>query len=397
MSFVSPFTGDVIQPTDVSYTSYTISADLALAWPVGSNGTSNVAARVMEITATTSGLKVIMPPANQVSVGQDALIRNLGSNTFTVVDNSGGTIIAITSGKAEYIYVTTNTTAAGTWGIIAFGTGTSSADASTLAGLGLEAISTTLNQTHPASTFSTGYTLTASDRAQTKVWAGGAGTVVLPLASSLGNNWFVLLKNNGTGSLQVTCSGSDNIDTNPYKVYNPNESSFVVCDGTQFISVGYGVSNIFNFTALVYPVVSGTYTLTSAQCGSVIQEFVGTMTANVTIVYPPVVSLYILSNQAANNGYALRITTGVGNTYTVPAGAQVSVICDGTNFFNANTVQVGATSLSVIDGTAATPAINFANENNTGIWRPGVGQLGISILGNNVFLLDATGVNAGTF
>ena len=72
MSFTSPFTGDVIQPTDVSYASYTIGTNLVLTWPVGSNGISNVAARVMEITATTSGLSVIMPPANQVSVGQDA-------------------------------------------------------------------------------------------------------------------------------------------------------------------------------------------------------------------------------------------------------------------------------------------------------------------------------------
>ena len=149
MSFTSPFTGDVIQPTNVSYASYTVGTDLVLTWPVGSNGISNVAARVMEITATTSGLSVIMPPANQVSVGQDALIRNLGSNTFTIKDNAGGTIIALVGGQAEYIYVTNNSSVAGTWGIIAFGTGTSSADASTLAGLGLMAISTTLNQTHP--------------------------------------------------------------------------------------------------------------------------------------------------------------------------------------------------------------------------------------------------------
>jgi len=397
MSFTSPFTGDVVQPTDVSYASYTISTDLALTWPVGSNGTSNVAARVMEITATTTGLSVIMPPASQVSVGQDAMIRNLGSNTFTIKDNLGGTIVALQGGKAEYIYVTSNTSNAGTWGIISFGTGTSSADASTLAGLGLMAISATLNQTHPVESIINGYTFLASDRAQTAVWASGAGTATLPLASSLGNNWFVLFKNNGTGSYTINTSGSDLLDGAANKTYQPNESSFIVCDGTQYVSIGYGQSNIYSFSANIFPVTSGTYLLNSSQATSLIQEFVGTLTGNVTVSFPPVVNLYVISNQATNGAYTIKIQTGLGNQYTIPAGATVSVVCDGTNFFNANTVQVGATSLSVIDGSVGAPAINFANENNTGIWRPGAGVFGISVLGTNTFRLTANGIECGTF
>ena len=397
MSFTSPFTGDVIQPTDVSYASYTIGTDLVLTWPVGSNGISNVAARVMEITATTSGLSVIMPPANQVSVGQDALIRNLGSNTFTIQDNAGGTIIALVGGKAEYIYVTNNSTVAGTWGIIAFGTGTSSADASTLAGLGLMAISTTLNQTHPVESITNEYTFTAGDRAQTAVWASGAGTATLPLASTLGNNWFVLFKNNGTGSYVISTSGSDLFDGASNKTYQPNESSFIVCDGSQFVSIGYGQSNIYSFSANIIPITSGAYTINSSQASSLIQEFVGTLTGNVTVTFPPVVNLYVISNQATNGTFTIKIQTGLGNQYVIPAGATVSVVCDGTNFFNANTVQVGATTLSVIDGSVGVPAINFANETNTGIWRPGAGTLGISILGVNQFRLTANGIECGTF
>ena len=397
MSFTSPFTGDVIQPTDVSYASYIIGTDLVLTWPVGSNGTSNVAARVMEITATTSGLSVIMPPANQVSVGQDALIRNLGSNTFTIQDNAGGTIIALVGGKAEYIYVTNNSTVAGTWGIIAFGTGTSSADASTLAGLGLMAISTTLNQTHPVESITNGYTFTAGDRAQTAVWASGAGTATLPLASTLGNNWFVLFKNNGTGSYEISTSGSDLFDGASNKTYQPDESSFIVCDGSQFVSIGYGQSNIYSFSANIFPITSGAYTINSSQASSLIQEFEGTLTGNVTVTFPPVVNLYVISNQATNGTFTIKIQTGLGNQYVIPAGATVSVVCDGTNFFNANTVQVGATTLSVIDGSVGVPAINFANETNTGIWRPGAGTLGISILGVNQFRLTANGIECGTF
>ena len=149
-SYNSPFAGDVIQPTDVSYISYTISADLDLQWPVNGN-VGNVAARVMEITATVASLDVFMPPANEVSVGQDAMITNLGSQTYTVVDYDGNTIVAIATGESKYINVTDNSTAAGIWGIVELGIGTSSPNASVLAGNGLLAISNTLNQSHPSS------------------------------------------------------------------------------------------------------------------------------------------------------------------------------------------------------------------------------------------------------
>ena len=396
-SFTSPFTGDVVQPTDVSYLNLTLSTNTYLLWSVSSNTTGVYAARIMDVTPSTTGLGLYMPPANQTSLGTDAFIRNLGSSTFTVYDNSGGTIVSITAGQTKYIYLTTNTTIAGTWANIAMGVGTSAPDATTLAGYGLEALSNTLNQTHPAASFTNGYTFLASDRAQTKVWSGGVGVSTLPLASTLGNNWFFLLKNNGSGTMTISTSGSDTLDTNTNKTYQPNESSFIVCDGTQFVTVGYGVSNVFTFTANTLPVTAGTYYLTTTQSSSIIQEIVGTLTANVTVVFPQVVALIVISNQTTPNGHTVSITTGIGNIYVVPAGQQVSVICDGTNFFNANTTQAGSTSLSMVDGSAAVPAINFLNENNTGIFRPGTGQFGISILGTNKFLLDASGINSGTF
>jgi len=73
------------------------------------------------------------------------------------------------------------------------------------------------------------------------------------------------------------------------------------------------------------------------------------------------------------------------------------LVCDGTNFFNANTVQAGGTTFSIIDGTAAAPSLNFSNEITTGVYRPGTGEYGISILGTTKFRLDANGINSGTF
>jgi hypothetical protein len=318
---------------------------------------------------------------------------------FTVKDYAGGTIVTVAANKAQYVYLTSNSTTAGTWGVIDFGAGTSSADSATLAGYGLLAVATTLNQSHPATVFSTGYTFVLADRAQTKIWTGGTGTVNLPAVADAGDNYFFLLKNNGTGSLTVDCYGSQTIDLGLTKIFAPNESALIVCTGSEWVTIGYGQSSNFVFTSLVKPVTTGSYNITPSEASNTIQEYVGSLSGNVIAYYPPAVNLYVISNQTTDNGFTLTVSTGVvgGFNATIPPGAQVTLICDGTNFLNANTVQVGASNISIVSGTATLPGLNFAAETNTGIYRPGTGQFNISILGTQRLNLTATGLTiAGT-
>lgn len=392
MSYNSPFTGNVIQPTDVSYRAITLSANTQLEWPINGNATDDYAARIMQVTATAGSLNLYMPPANQSSVGNDALIRNVGANTFTVKDYAGAnTIISIAAGESKYVYITANPTVTGTWGNIAFGTGTSSADAATLAGYGLVASGSTLNQSHPALTLVNAGTFGVTNRAQTSVWDGGAGTYTLPSAVTLGNNWFTLFKNSGTGSMVI--SAADNIDGQSTKTFAPNESAFIVSTGTTYLTVGYGVSNQFFYTSLVKAVVTGSYTLTSSEATNTIQTYTGTLTGNVTVVYPPVVNLYVIKNSTTAGGFTLTVGTGTGTSVAIPSGQQVTLACDGTNFFNANTSQAGAvTTLSLADGTVGSPSLNFGNEATTGVYRAGAGQFNTAILGVLRSTLSATGL-----
>lgn len=393
MSYVSPFTGDVIQPTDVSYRAVTLSANTQLNWPSNSTTNTDYASRIMQVTASAGSLSLYMPPANQTSVGNDALIRNIGSNTFTVKDYAGtNTIVSVAAGESKYIYITTNATAQGTWGVIAFGTGTSSADAATLAGYGLVASGATLNQSHPSAAITTGTTFATTDRAQTRVWSSGAGTATLPAAATLGNNWFTLFKNNGTGSFIVSCTGAELIDGNSTKTFNPTESAFIVCTGTAYVTVGYGVSNQFAFTALTKSVTGGSVLLTNNEAANNIQEYVGNLTSNVTVTFPAVVNLYVISNQTTDNGYSLTVTTGLGYSATVPPGQQATLICDGTNFLNANTTQAGASTVSLLDGSVGTPSLNFAAETSTGVYRSGAGHFNIAVGGSMAVDLTSTGM-----
>jgi hypothetical protein len=396
MSYNSPFTGNVIQPTDVSYRSVTLAANTQLQWPINGNATDDYAARIMDVTASSAGLSLYMPPANQTSVGNDALIRNVGANSFTVTTFGGtSTIITIAAGEAKYVYIKTNADEQGTWGNIAFGTGTSAADAASLAGAGLVASGSTLNQSHPSGSLTAAYTFLTSDRSKTMVWSGGANTATLPLASVTGDNWFVLFKNNGTGTVTIGTTSAQNFDGAVSKAFAPGESAFIVSTGTQYVTVGYGVSTQFEFGVLTKPVVSGTYTLTASEASNTIQIYTGTLTGNVTIIVPPVINLYVISNQCAAGAFTLTISTGAvgANTATVPASGQATLICDATNILNANTTQAGGTAISLVNGSAASPSLNFGSETNTGIYRPGAGRFGISVLGNLIVDVDANGID----
>lgn len=403
-SYVSPYTGQTISPSQVGYEALIISTDTTLQWPVNGN-TTDVVANIIEVTALAGSLKIYMPPATEVSVGQSALIRNNGVNSFTVVDAGGNTIVTIASGIAEYVYVTDNTTINGSWETVTFGAGTSAANAATLAGYGLKAISTTLNTATPVTTFSSNYTMLNSDRSSLYVWTGGAGTITLPAAATVGANWFAVIKNDGTGILNVALQGSDTIDGQVSAQLQLNESFVVVSSGTAWYSYAYGQSATFFFTQLAKTVTGGTVTLTSVEAANIIQEYSGTLTSNCTIVIPPTVQLYSFQNKTTG-AYSLTFTTGVmgGTTIVLPQGQTIIAICDGTNVYNAQSATSSTiNSLTLGNGSAANPSLSFTGDATTGLYLAASNQLGFSANGLNAMTLKTTGllvpvgINGGAF
>jgi len=393
MSYNSPFTGNVIQPTDVAYQSYTLTATTQLSWPINGSIDDNYTARIMSVTTSSAAFYLLMPPANQASVGQDALIRNTGSVALTVKDYLGvNTIVTVAAGQAQYIYITTNATTAGTWGIIAFGIGSSGADAATLAGYGLLAIGQTLNQSQPVTTFSSSYTALTTDRSSTYVWTGGAGTLTLTLASTLADNWFMFLRNSGTGALTIACSGGNTINGSSTIALQPSDSCIIVCSGTTFYTVGLGKSTQFAFTQLSKAVTTGSYTLTASEASNVIQKYTGSLSGNVTIVIPSTVQVYYILNETTG-AYTVTITTGSGSSAILTAGTQATLVCDSVNLFNANTILAGSSTVSLNSGSVGAPSLNFSAETTTGIYRAASGEFDIAILGVNLFALTATGLN----
>ncbi len=380
-TYTNPFTGQTVSPSPVGYESLSISADTTLQWPINGNDQLQVVANIIEVTATVASLSLIMPPATQVSVGQTALIRNIGANTFVVKDNAGGTIVSIASGIAQYIYTTSNTTAAGTWSTVTFGAGTSAANAATLAGYGLTAIGTTLNQSYEVVNYFGDATLPATVRAQFNVWSSGVGTLTLPASGTVGENWFCMIRNNGTGILTITPQGTDTVDGNANQQLQLTESLVIVCNGTGWNTFGLGRSNSFVYTQLALSITGGTTTLTSAQAANTIQEYSGVLTSNQIIIVPSTVQLYTFTNNSTG-AFSLTIKTSVfgGATVVVPQGDSLVVICDGTNVYNAASGSSSSlTSLTLGNGSLAVPSLKFTGDLNTGLYLPATGQLGFVI------------------
>lgn len=400
-SYISPFTGQTISPSQVSYESLTISANTALEWPI--NGTTGVpASNIIDVTATTTGLSLAMPPATQVSTGQTVLVRNIGSNPFTLTTYTGTTIVSVTSGVAQFVYLTDNSTTTGAWTSVVLGAGTSSANAASLAGYGLTAVGTLLNQTYSTVGYYSTNTLPVTVQAQLVLWESGVGTLTMPSASVAGAGWFCIIRNGGTGILTIAAAGINTIDGNASTQLQLTESFVIVSDGSNWNTFGYGQSSTFAYTQLSLSVTGGTTTLTTAQAANTIQLYSGTLTSNQTIVVPSTVQLYSITNNTTGSfTFTVRTAVGGGASVTIAQGTSLIVICDGTNVYNAASGAASSiTSLTVGNGSLAVPSIKFTGDVNSGIYLPSTGQVGFVIANTLLGYYNAAGLTingAGAF
>ena len=358
MSYNSVFGGLTIYPSQLTYFQFTLdTTDVVLEWTLDRNAPVYPAANIIDVDCTVSGLKVYLPAANLASTGQAILFNNVGTATFTVVDSAGNTICAPASGKLWQVYVSDNTTAAGVWHQLEYGVGVSSATAGALAGLGLRAIATTLNTAVPVVNFNSDFAVGTAARASLYVWSGGSGTLTLPSPATVGSDWFMSVRNQGTGNLLIDPAGGNLIDGNASKNISPTNSCFIVCDGTQYFTIGYGqnVNFGFNYTAINLNGLSGLYTLSTAEQNRISYRFYGALAGNIDIIVPPTVQQYWVNNETTN-AYTLEVKTSGGLGVVVPQGSAAILYCDGTDVINASTAALSTPILISQGGTGATTA-----------------------------------------
>lgn len=326
-SFTSVFGGDNVDPTYLSYAEYETDVDLALVWAFEADDDATVMAAKIGIDATEAGLEISLPDAQQVSVGRDVLIRNIGTETFAVLSASGVTLGTVASGEAWYFYLTDNTTLGGTWTAVEFGAGTSSASAASLAGAGLVAVVSLLNQNLPINPQPSGYAPGVGDLATVLLHTGGAVTYSPVSAATLTNGWFVWVINGGSGSIVWTPGGGQLIDGAATKTIDPTESALFFSDGANFWSAAYGraIVNAVSAVAISVTAVSSPLTLSSSQAAAQVQDYTGTLAANLIVNYGTGVGFWFVRNNTSG-AYSLTLRVNGSDAGVAVAQGSYSIL-----------------------------------------------------------------------
>jgi hypothetical protein len=391
------FGGNPVAPAIPTYLALSFSVNTVLGWPLESNIASPAVAEWIDCTATVGALTLQLSDARQVSTGYTAIFNNVGGNTFSVLDAAGNTLMAPASGTAWILVLADNSTLAGTWRALQLGAGTSVANAAALAGNGLKAITTTLNERIFINAQGTNYTILTADRANCVEWTGGSGgTFTLTAAGTLGSDWFCYIKNSGTGVLTLS-PPTGTIDGTSNKTFNPGDSCIVISDGATFFTIGFGqaVASSFNFVTISLAAASGTVILSGAQLNRISYKFTGALAGNTVVQVPASIQQYWVDNETTG-AFTLTISAGgAGTTFTVPQANRTILYCDGLNIVNA----ISSGAIQFADGTAAAPSITFASDTTLGFYKAGADVLGISTAGVQRGVINAGGqwtINAPT-
>lgn len=356
-SFTNTFGGTNIYSANPSYRAVALTANVTLTWPTEVASNTDVVASIMDVTPSAGGFTIRMPDASQASVGETALFFNPGAFTFIVADNSGNTLASIAAGQSWQLYLTNNATVNGSWRALAYGVGSSAINAASLAGLGIKAIGATLNQSIVVDGLNSNFTIGDSDRSKMFLWTGGAGTLTLPVASTVGNDWFCQIRNGGTGAITVQGPGGETIDNGASLIMNPGSSAFFVCDGLEFYTLGLGQSAEFTFDYISINLTGETspYVLSGAELNRISYQFSGTLLANMQIVVPATVQQYWVDNNTSG-AYTFTVKTAAGLGVTLNQGSRQILYCNGTDVISADTGGIAIPLTVAQGGTGSTTA-----------------------------------------
>jgi len=395
MSAFDAIAGTPVNPSRTSLNIIALTANLTLDWPWVNQDTADIVAYINRVTPDAAGRTITMPAADQAPKGQDQLFQNIGADSFEVLDADGGSIATVAAGRAVYVYLVDNSTEAGTWQIFTFGAGSSQADAASLAGKGLIALASVLNQNHPVEILVANQIITPANRASMFVVDSsvGAGTLSFNPIATLGNGFFILFNNQGSGAWTLAPDGSEEIDGQLSIDINPNESCEIHVGAAGLFTVGRGRNVEFSFTQLNLDVRgSSNVTLTTAQAGNFVQRYFGALTGNISVIVPNAVSVYDVVNDTTG-AFQLTVRTAAGTGLVIGQGKSVIVRCDGTDVFDADTETPAPASTQFADGTAGAPSITFIADTNLGAYRVGADIMGFTANGNQVWQFGTEGIN----
>lgn len=346
---IEVFGAGAVQSAYVSYLPLDITANsITLLWPTSYvnapyTDTSippihyNILAASMNVTTANANVNTItLPDATMSSVGSNFIIINVGLSPFNLLKSDGTVLETIKipsldppQSNSYWIQLTDNTTPAGIWTVVTFGAGQSNASADQLAGNGLFAIGATLNADTPIVNTAIPPTIDASSRAKLVLWKGGATTLTLPatgpILPDVPAGYYVSFNNAGTAQITIEAGGGGvTIDGKLSISVAVEQSLTIISDGTNWWTLGFG-QNQFAATTSVSLNVTGAanVTLTNIQASSLIQNYNGALTGNITVFFPITTSYWFINNLTSGpHTLSVQLVGPTGTSYVVPQGTR---------------------------------------------------------------------------
>ena len=387
-----------VPPAEARYSSISLSTSGSLVWPTSFSGEVDgeyPASSIIDVSSQAPSLQLLLPAANQVSVGQDLLLRNVGPETLDIIDAGGNPLTTLTPGESKYLYVISNTTLGGQWGVFTYGAGTSGADALLLAGRGLRNDTNRLHVNAEYRGLNSDFDLTEDNRGQLIDITVGSLVVTTPDAFSTPDGFYCFIRNSSIGSSVLEGFGSQSVNGAVSKTLSPGDSLILLKAREDWVTVGFGQDVEFTFTELVVNAGAGNVTLSSSDVAGRMIRVTGTATADITITLPAVDNIYFVNVENGMGVYTVTLTAGSGTVVVLNANEKTALYSDGANVSIAITTTVTST-LSLVDGSAAAPSIFFALDTNTGFFRKGNDIIGITAGGTERLSVSPTGLELQT-
>ena len=445
MAVQSVFYGSV-QPAYVSSVTYSIpytnpdtgiTVDtIPLVWPTPYATSPLTIATTTNLTVTVAGGAILLPNANEVSLGTAVYIRNNPGSTETleVKTSTGVDIVTIDAGQVYFVQLvayTTDTTS-GTWDVILMGSGTSAATAAELAGQGLEAVSNKLNTVTIPNIITADHTITEVDESSLLV-VNSTGIITITVPEFRGGFSFSV-NNVGTGLVQF--SGITVNNTTDFSIQS-SQTLTLIEDSTNLAnwwSLGLGqatayLSSVVSINICDYSnaggenlSTGGTLILSDIQVSAFIIQIYAQIsginqeiTGDISLYFGNRSSNWYIANFCTtNNGSTISLVLG---TPTVPIGSP-NIIAMGAQliYYSANNPNTGTLLLSTIpsilnlnklffdsgtltynalDPTTTGPSVTFTDDPTSGMYLPAAFTPTIATNGVNALqVINTTGTSS---
>jgi len=187
-------------------------------------------------------------------------------------------------------------------------------------------------------------------------------------------------KNRSLEPRYVTVQGTSNTD---------GHSFLHVADGFRATKMAIGDPAITEVAANAALPIETAFDFVSTAAGTTVTLAAPAVT-NGGVLLSGVVKTIVLTT--GGNPLTINVTPGLDSTLPDTVGANVTYVFNGTNWYPIGWGTYAPTAIQFPDGTVLLPSITFALDPDTGLYRPGANQIGITTGGTAALTINGDDV-----